>query len=65
MGPDEDEKLLYRRGRHHLKKEAAYRKGLKKKNPANYTSDRGLVPRTYKELKKEKEKNPPKRQGNK
>jgi thiamine kinase-like enzyme len=49
MGPHKTKKILYRKGHHHLSVETAYKTG---KNFISYTSDRRLLSRIVKQLKK-------------
>ena len=49
MGPHETEKLVHDKRHHHSDKVAAYRMG---KDFPNFTSDRELMSKIYKELKK-------------
>jgi hypothetical protein len=49
MGGHETKILLHRKGSSHQTKETAYRMG---ENLCSYTSDKGLVMRRYRELKK-------------
>jgi hypothetical protein len=52
MASNESEKLLYGKGHCHSDKVEAYRIGKKFFFFTNFTADRGLTPKTYKEPKK-------------